>query len=145
MNEGDLFCNADGFFLLLNSTVWSIKSSPFNGWNWTVNWDLPINTTIRRAPPLQLSLATASRGKDLGFLMDNSFSPSIHWKETVFKARHTSFYVWFHIMNSRIQVNLERRRRPYRHIECYLINSDGHVKYNKGRALLSKTHKHQHS
>ncbi len=58
-------------------------------WNWSVNWDFPINPTkckyiaIGRAPQLQLSLATGSPGisiqvanvvKDLGGLMGNSFS-----------------------------------------------------------------------
>ncbi len=65
----------------------------YNVWNWSVNWDLPINPTkcnyiaVGRAPPFQLSLATGSPGnsmqavnnvKDLGVLMDNSFSPCIH-------------------------------------------------------------------
>ncbi len=74
----------------------------YNVWNWSVNWDLPFNPTkcnyiaIGRAPPLQLSLATGSQCnsilvanvvKDLGVLLDNSFSPSIHCKEAASKAR----------------------------------------------------------
>ncbi len=71
-----------------------LQGSLYNVWNWLVNWDLPINPTkcnyiaIGRAPPLQLSPATGSLGdsihvtnvnKDLGILMDNSFSLSIHF------------------------------------------------------------------
>ncbi len=67
-----------------------------------MNWGLLINHTkcnyivIGRAPPHQLSLATGSQGnsiqaanvvKDLGDLMDNSFSQSSHCKEAVSKAR----------------------------------------------------------
>ncbi len=75
-------------------------------WNWSVNWDLPINPTkcnyiaVGRTPPFQLSLAIGSPGnsiqavnnvKDLGVLMDNSFSPCIHCEEAASKARQMLF------------------------------------------------------
>ncbi len=80
----------------------------YNDWNWSVNWDLPINPTkcnfisIGRVPPLQLSLATGSLGnsiqvanvvKNLCVLMGNSFSPSIHCKETASRARRMLFLI----------------------------------------------------
>ncbi len=57
---------------------------------------------IGRAPPLQLSHATGSPGnsiqvanvvKDLGVLMNNSFSPSIHCKEAASKAKRMLFLI----------------------------------------------------
>ncbi len=80
----------------------------YNVWNWSVNWDLPINPTkcnyiaIGRAPQLQLFLANGSLGdsiqvanavKDLGILVENSFSPSIHCKEFAPKARRMLFMI----------------------------------------------------
>ncbi len=64
-----------------------LQGSLYNVWNWSVNWDLPINPTKcnyivnGRAPPLQLSLGTGSPGnfiqianvvKERGALMYNS-------------------------------------------------------------------------
>ncbi len=85
-----------------------LQGSPHNVWNRSVNWDLPINPTkcncfaVGRAPPLQLSLATGSPGnsiqvanvvKDLGVLIDHSFSLSIHFKEAASKARRMLFMI----------------------------------------------------
>ncbi len=78
-----------------------LQGSLHNVWNWSVNWDLPINPNkcnyiaVGWAPPLQLSLATGNPGnsiqfpnvvQDLGVLIDHSFSPSIHCKEAASKA-----------------------------------------------------------
>ncbi len=44
-----------------------LQGSHFNVWNWSVNWDLPINPTkcnyiaVERAPPLQLSHLKSGR------------------------------------------------------------------------------------
>ncbi len=85
-----------------------LQGSHHNVWNWSVNWDFPINPTkcnyiaIGRAHPLQLSLATwspgnsiqvANVGKDLGVLKDHSLSPSLHWKEAASKARRMLFMI----------------------------------------------------
>ncbi len=85
-----------------------LQGSLYNVWNWSVNWDLPINHTkcnyiaIGRTPPLQFSLVTGSPGnsiqvanvvKDLGILIDISVSPSIHCKKDASKARRMLFMI----------------------------------------------------
>ncbi len=85
-----------------------LQSSLYNDWNWPVNWDLSINPNKRnyiaigRDPPRLLSLSTGSLGdsiqvatvvKDLGVLMDNSFSPSNHCTEAASKARRMLFMI----------------------------------------------------
>ncbi len=85
-----------------------LQGSFYNVWKWSVNWDLPINPTksnyiaIGRAPALQIFLATGSPSnsiqvtnvvKNLGVLIGNSFSSSIHCKETASKARRMQFMI----------------------------------------------------
>ncbi len=85
-----------------------LQGFPYNIYNRSVNWDPPFNPTIcnyitiERAPPLQLSIATGSPDipiqvanvvKDLGVLMDNSFSPSIYCKQAASKAKRMLFMI----------------------------------------------------
>ncbi len=85
-----------------------LQGSLDNVWNWSVNWDIPINPTkckyiaIGRDPPFKLSLGTGSPGdsiqvvhvvKDLCVVMDSSFSPSIHCKHIASKARRMLFMI----------------------------------------------------
>ncbi len=85
-----------------------LQGSLYNVWTRSVSWHLPINATkckcidIGRAPPLQLSFATGNLGnsihvanvvKDLGVLMDDSFSPSSHCNEAASKARRMLFMI----------------------------------------------------
>ncbi len=59
------------FLKVVNLCKESSKKYPVNFWNWSVNWDLPINpgkcnkSAIRRDPPFQLYLATGSPGNSI--------------------------------------------------------------------------------
>ncbi len=103
-------CENTAFRRRLQDGLTTLIKRPFAEfvWNWPVNWDLSINPTkynyiaIRRARPLQLCLATGSPGyciqvanvaNDLGVLIGNSFSYSIHCKEAASKARRMLFIV----------------------------------------------------
>ncbi len=67
--------------------------SLYDVWKWSLNWGLPINPTkcnyyiaFWRAPPLQLSFATGSRG-------DSIQVASVHCREAVSKPRHVLFMI----------------------------------------------------